>query len=55
MWSLGIFLIANEREITSFFRNKREGQSVSGINGGRAAPPKVEQVRQTTRDFNFRM
>ncbi len=41
-WSLAIFLIANWLEITSFFRNQREGKSVAA--GGRASPPKEEQV-----------
>lgn len=43
LWSLAIFLIANWLEITTFFRNQKETKSVAA--GGRASPPKVEQVR----------
>ena len=49
-WSLGIFLMANWLEISTFFRNQRLGKSIatgSGIGGGRAPPPKEEQVRDS--------
>jgi hypothetical protein len=44
-WSLGIFLMANWLEISTFFRNQRRGASITA--GGRAPPPKEEQVRCT--------
>jgi hypothetical protein len=48
-WSLGIFLMANWLEISTFFRNQRLGKSIaagSGTGGSRTPPPKEEQVSE---------